>query len=209
MSTVSRCAILAILHASCVGASFAQIYIYANASTDGTNLYVTGVMDGNGWPGTNYQHTYTVEPSLTSPNWRYSSAYCSGQYASASYFNVSCEAVLPIVEEGSYSADINETAVCSFAGLFISWPDHIPITVRYATTYYQGCYYSGIGCACPQLACTNGTTPTCPSGATVSGMTCTPYMGANWLVATFLGGPPECFPVGIGFNALPPGGPCN
>jgi hypothetical protein len=200
-----RYAILATI-STCV--TFAQIYTYANVSSDGTNLYATGVMDGNGWPGTSYQHTYTVEPSLTSPDWRHSWNYCSHQYPSASYFYVSCEAVLPIIEEGSYSADITETAVCSLAGRFISWTDPIPITARRATTFYQGCYYYGLGCACPQLACTSGT-PTCPSGSAVSGATCTPYMGANWLVLTFFGGPPECFPVGIGFTALPPGGPCN
>jgi hypothetical protein len=206
MSTFLKYTILATIS---IGVTFAQVYTYANASSDGTNLYVTGVMDGNGWPGTNFQHTYTVAPSLRSPNGRYSSSYCGGQYSSGSYFDVSCEAVLPVIEEGSYSADITETAVCSFAGLFITWTDLIPISARNATTYYQGCSYYGLGCTCPKTACTGGTTPTCPNGFTISGPTCTPYMWANYSVMTFFGFDVVCYPVGISGNALPPGGPCT
>jgi len=200
-----RLAILATI-STCV--TFAQIYSYANAPSDGTNLWATGVMDGNGWPGTDYQHTYTLEPSLTSPTGRYNSSYCSDQYPSSSYFYESCEAGLPIIEEGSYSADITETAVCSFAGVFFNWPASIPINIGKAITYYKGCIYSGVGCACAQLACTSGT-PTCPSGGALSGPTCTPYMWANWLTASFFGGPFECFPIGIAGTWQPPGGPCT
>lgn len=183
MSTFLKYAILATIS---IGVTFAQVYTYANASSDGTNLYVTGVMDGNGWPGTNFQHTYTVDSSLTSPNGRYSSSYCGGQYSSGSYFNVSCGAALPIIEEGSYSADITETAVCSFAGLFIDWPDLIQIDIRYTTTFYTNNDGGTIWCTYHSLACTSGT-PTCgvipaPVGVGIFFPPCPAIARSSWLV---------------------------
>jgi hypothetical protein len=196
----------------CVSAS-AQEYsidVYTNLTTDGTNVYATGVLQYS--PGSNCSmcatafHQYQETGQLTSPSGR--SAYCnnSAGVGAGSSENLQCSTELALnTDYGNYQMTFNPVATCSVIGVFLSTVMQPVINVKVTTTYF-GPNLPGnpVFCNYPTGACTPGTTPTCgpPHLTAFAFPSCYSYIRSSWLVVNG-----SCT-ASIDF-AAGDGGPCN
>jgi len=209
---------LAICFCLMLGTGLAQsAYTYNNESSDGTNVYATGVIQSSAWYGAlDAVHTYSQSVRITSPSGRTNSCGFSNPAPATQAVNYQCEAVLPVedgsdYETGDYNIVGQQTAVCSQVGTFTNVPFQIPLSIYLAQTYLQGGYAVSGGCYYPSLACSSGT-PTCSEGWTLGfGSSCSYYAWAKCIVYKLGSGPnsnpPICTKVGFAGGATGPG-PC-
>jgi hypothetical protein len=147
MKIITRVLILVFL---CASLGLAQrAYLYTNTSTDGTNIYLSGVIQADGWYlSYGATHTYSQYLRLTSPTGRSSScSFNSPQPASQSAY-YQCQTALSLTnyagssEPGDYAIGGYQQAVCSQAGLFAFASLATSIHVVVSLTGYNRVPYS-------------------------------------------------------------------
>ena len=180
---------------------------YATESTNGTRIYTSAVVDGSAscsptisCPCGSATHTPKVENVIGGVGgWGSGTPQCVNCYLS--YQNNQNIAATPGV---NYTFNWDGEVVCSLAGVFYSvgGTDTLSLRVSYwgppVTITNDSCYYGS-------LACSPGTTATCPSGTGVTfAPACPAYVRAEWLVRNGT----QCIPPAL-ISSATGAGPCS
>ncbi len=178
---------LRVLWLSALGAAFAAaqmpptVDIYTTPSSDGTNVYATGVMQvSSSSPnacGAQGQcptiiHTYKQTVTITSPSGRTGSCSFNFQQPSTSPFNGQCEAALAISgETGDFTVQDNQIAICALVGEFLNGVINFPIGISLTATNYKQSFASKSSCVY-SVDC--DATPTCGAAQGYANVTASP-----------------------------------
>jgi hypothetical protein len=159
--------------------------VYTNASTsDGSDIYAEVVIDGSGYMTQSgacsglptIVHTSYTDTSLNGSDsgWVSGGGYCADCYISDS--NAQDVLGTPGID---YEFDWDVQVSCNVGGTFFTegGADYI----RLADAFWTGKFPIGSACLYTQLACSPGTTPTCPSGFGAF-PSCPDYVRARTLV---------------------------
>src|ERR1022692_3007699 len=131
--------------------------IYTTPSTDGTNMYVTGLMQVDmanapvceepSNPCARANHTYTQTVKITSPSGRTASCNFQSAYPALTAVNLRCEASLAIDGEGGTdTSSDDQQADCTIAGEFL-----YAVTPLQNPLIYSGLLQKGCGCGSSRL----------------------------------------------------------
>src|ERR1022692_4077619 len=144
--------------------------IYTTPSTDGTNMYVTGLMQVDmanapvceepSNPCARANHTYTQTVKITSPSGRTASCNFQSAYPALTAVNLRCEASLAIDgEDGTYTSSDDQQADCTIAGEFLYAVTPLQNPLIYIVAYYRRVV--GVGVVAYYTRCNPNTA--CPS----------------------------------------------
>jgi len=118
-------------------------YAYTNGSSDGYNVWVTGVIQNQPCCGPSAIHTYSQVVSITSPSGRSNNCSFSYDNPAGQYVSYQCETTLSLtgsngaVEAGNYALGGYQQAVCSVAGTFLDLDLGNVIKVVFSTSGYS------------------------------------------------------------------------
>ena len=144
--------------------------IYTTPSTDGTNMYVTGLMQVDmanapvceepSNPCARANHTYTQTVKITSPSGRTASCNFQSAYPALTAVNLRCEASLAIDGQGgTYTSSDDQQADCTIAGEFLYAVTPLQNPLIYIVAYYRRVV--GVGVVAYYTRCNPNTA--CPS----------------------------------------------
>jgi hypothetical protein len=180
-----------------------QYSAYLNHAVDASHIYATGVVDGstlcdpNCPPGAMHTGKVYLQLGSSGGSWVYGNRVTPPTYLSVSNSRT-INATPGVVYPESDTKNVN----CSIVGNFFNSGGTTGLSLR---TSYWGPPVTIVGNTCyyGSLACSPGTTATCPNGTGVTFVpACPPYVKAEWLYDTGKG---QCIPPAVVSSAKGPG----
>ena len=185
-------------------------------TTDGTNIYTSVVVDGNGdmnilngngCSGINYSNAVHTPAALNVITVSGSSSYVGGMLTGTGecptcYLSVTNAQSIAITPSAQYTLEWGGAVECNFGGTI--YGTNGDTLIRIATTYWGPPVLSDNGqCTYGSIQCSSGA-PTCRSGPGIRlTSTCPQYISADYLVVDGI-----CISPYLAFTAQGPG-PCS